>query len=68
MAGNQHSKWKLQDLSDAEISAAIQYLDPAARMAPDRAGFSAVFVVCIWLLVLLLVGLGMVWLSHRILG
>lgn len=65
MPRKQESKRKLRGLSDADISAAIRYLDPDAVVASNRDGLSAGFVICISVLVLILGCVALLWI-HRI--
>ena len=68
MPRKQELKWKLQDLSDTEISAAIRYLDPDVSMASNPEGLSAGIVICVSLLVLLLGCVAFIWFYCRALG
>ena len=68
MSRKQEKKWKLQELCDTEISAAIRYLDPDVSMGSNREGVSAGVVICASLLVLLLGCVALIWLYCRVLG
>jgi predicted membrane-bound dolichyl-phosphate-mannose-protein mannosyltransferase len=68
MSEKQELNWRLQYLCDAEISAAIRYLDPDEIVTSNRDGLSAGFVMCISALVFVLGGVALFWLHYRILG
>jgi len=64
MAKKQESKWNIEDLTDAEICAAIRYLEPDSESANEQneQDDSTVFVICASLMILLIGCLGFVWL------
>jgi hypothetical protein len=68
MPRKQESKWNLEDLTDAEIYAAIRYLDPDPIPETNGKNNSIPFVVCVSLLVLLLGCVGFIWICFRVLG
>ena len=45
MPKKQESKWSIEELADAEIYAAIRYLEPKA-VDPNEQGGAAAFVMC----------------------
>ena len=72
MSRKHESKWKIEELTNAEIVAAIRYLDPELpQQINDEKGRRRdsqdfVFGICIVLLVLVLGCLGLVWLYCRL--
>jgi hypothetical protein len=60
MAKKQESNWNLETLTDAEVYAAIRYLEPDPRSANGQDN-----VICVAILILLLGCLGFLWLWHR---
>jgi hypothetical protein len=68
MPRKQESKWNLEDLTEAEICAAIRYLDPDPTPETNGENNSAPFVVCVSLLVLLLGCIAFIWIYFRVLG
>ena len=65
MSSERESKWNLEELTDTEIHAAIRYLDPDTE-GGDEQHDAATFVLGITLLMLLLGGMGIIWLYQRI--
>ena len=61
MSGKPKLKKNLEELSDAEIFAAIQSLDPGATAEARRENNQLLFVICIGVLVLLLGCAAFVW-------
>ena len=61
MAEKYEPEWKTENLTDAEIYAAIRDLEPDSRNVnePDN---DAVFLICVSLLIMLLGFLGLIWL------
>ena len=68
MPRKQEAKWNLEELSDAEICAAIRYLDPGPISEMNGENNSARLVVCVSLLALLLGCIGFIWIYFRVLG
>jgi hypothetical protein len=68
MTRKQEPKWNLEELRDADICAAIRYLDPDPSAETNREGNSAPFVICTSLFVLLLGCVALIWLYCRVLG
>ncbi len=64
MAKKDESKWNIEDLTDAEICAAIRYLDRNLGSANEQEENSGV-VICVSLLILLLGCLVFLWLYWR---
>jgi hypothetical protein len=65
MSRKHESKWNLEDFTDTEIYAAIRYLDPDVERGDEQRD-APIFVVGITLLMLLLGGMGIIWLYQRI--
>ena len=61
MAKKHDSKWNLEDLTDADVYAAIRYLEPGPRTANEQNGDTA-FVISFGLVILLLGCLAFMWL------
>lgn len=61
MGNNQQLNWNLEQLTDAEIDAAIRYLDPDPRNANEK-NYSIVLLICVILAIVLWGYLGFVWL------
>jgi hypothetical protein len=59
MSGEGYAESNLDDLTDAEIYAAIRYLDPQVRAGHDDSAASA---ICAAILVLVVAWLGFIWL------
>jgi hypothetical protein len=68
MTRKQQSKWNLEELMDAEVCAAIRYLDPDSTGETNREEHNAPFVICVSLLVILLGCITFIWLYFRVLG
>jgi hypothetical protein len=66
MPEKQESKWYLEELADVEISAFIRYLDPDSPPETNGENKSALFVICVSLLVLLLGCIALIWLYFRV--
>jgi hypothetical protein len=64
MLTNQEPDWNIDDLTDAEIYAAIRYLEPA-EISPDKQKDDKGFVICICLYAAILVCLAFAWLYWR---
>jgi len=65
MSRKHESKWNLEELTDTEIYATIRYLDPDVERGNEQHD-AAIFVLGITLLMLLLGGMGIIWLYQRI--
>jgi hypothetical protein len=68
MTRKRESKWNLQALADADICAAIRYLDPDSGAETNREGRNAPFAIFASLLVVLLGCVALIWLYCRVLG
>lgn len=63
MPRKQKLNWNVEELTDAEISEAIHYLDPDSSREVHGQGSSTLFVVSVCFLVLLLTCAVLLWLS-----
>jgi hypothetical protein len=61
MPGKNESKGNLEELTDAEIYAAIRYLEPDATSSSNRQDERANLLICISLFILLLGCVGFMW-------
>ena len=61
MSGKRQAASNLNDLTDAEIYAAIRYLEPQASVRNDDLAAS---VICVAICVLVLAWLALIWLSR----
>jgi hypothetical protein len=68
MSGKQESRWNLEELTAAEISAVIHYLDPNPIRETYGENKRAVFVICFCFLILLLSCAALLWLSCLSIG
>ena len=69
MLTNQELDWNIHDITDAEVYAAIRYLEPESRNAgeqdSDRQGRDNGVVICVCLYVALSVCLAFLWFYWR---
>jgi hypothetical protein len=61
MARKYESKWNIEHLTDAEISAAIGYLEPPPK-SNNEVDDTPVVVICVTVAILLLAYVGYLWL------
>ena len=59
MAGERNAESNLDDLTDAEVYAAIRYLDPHVKTGNDEGASST---ICVAILFLAVAWLGSIWL------
>jgi hypothetical protein len=62
MADKHRPKWNIEDISDAEVDAAIRYLEPGPRTRNEKQGDAGGLVVSIIFVVVMLGFLELVWL------
>lgn len=60
------SKWNIEEFTDAEILAAIRYLDPDSNGDTGRKDNGFVIVICTSLVLILVAWLASLWLHRRI--
>ena len=68
MTRRQESKWTLEGLADADVCAAIRYLDPDLNTESNSEDSNGPFVIFASMLLLLLGGVALIWFYFRVLG
>lgn len=62
MARKYDSHTHMEDVTQAEISDAIRYLDPDLRSGTEHEGYGTGVVICVILMILVFVSLVLLWL------
>jgi hypothetical protein len=68
MSRKQETRWNLEELTDADICAVIQYLDPDLIPKTNDGSDFVLFVICLSFLIMVLGCAALLWLYCPVLG